>query len=154
MQMKLKLGLLAAAALAGCATPLPYTMLGADQLELVSEQCSRPNPPRYESAWQPGPEDLKLAEQELPQLNALAPADCCGTARPGDAKAYQRQYFGIVAGGKRLLYVNAFLGAMANKSWTDYAIVVCDGGSGAWGAVYDPSSRDFSDFSFNGKPPG
>ena len=150
MRTRNKAALLAALALAGCATPPLYTALGADQLDLVSEQCSRPNPPHHESVWQPSPDDLKQAEQELPQLNALAPADCCGAAHPGDAKAYQRQYFGLVSGGKRLLYVNAFLPAMPNKSWTDYAIVICDGGSGAWGAVYAPTERRWSDLHFNG----
>jgi hypothetical protein len=42
---------------------------------------------------------------------------------------------------------------MANKDWKAYAIVICDGGSGAWGALYDPSSRDFSGFAFNGSHP-
>jgi hypothetical protein len=150
MRNRIKLALLAAAALAGCSTPLRYTALGADQLDLAAEQCSRPNPPPHESVWQPTPDVLVQAEQELPQLNALAPADCCGTARPGDPKAYQRQYFGIVSGGKRLLYVNAFVDNMANKDWQSYAIVVCDGGVGAWGAVYDPKQRSWSDLHFNG----
>lgn len=150
MNNRIKPGLLAALALAGCAAPLPYVALGPDQLDLVSEQCSRPNPPHHDSVWQPGPADLQGAEQELAQLDALAPADCCGAARPGDPKAYRRQYFGIVAGGRRLLYANAFLEPMANKEWKDYAIVVCDGGSGAWGAVYDPRERRWTDLHFNG----
>jgi hypothetical protein len=150
MRSRTKAVLLAAAALAGCAAPARYAALGPDQLELAAEQCSRPNPPRYESTWQPGPEDLTGAEQELAQLDALAPADCCGAARPGDPKAYQRQYFGIVSGGRRLLYANAFLDSMPNKEWQHYAIVVCDGGSGAWGAVYDPRQRRWSELRFNG----
>jgi len=91
-------------------------------------------------------------EQDLPALNALAPA---GGDAPhvGDAAAYDRQYFGILVHGHHKIYINAFLDAMANKDWKAYAIVICDGGNGAWGAVYDPSSRDFSDFAFNGSRP-
>ena len=138
-----------AALLGGCAgDKVHFAVLGADQAELVEEQCSRPNPPRYDSTWQPGPEDIKRLEQDLPSLDALAPGN---TPRLGDAAAYDRQYFGIQVKGRRLIYVNAFLETMANKDWKQYAIVICDGGSRAWGALYDPDSRDFSDFSFNGR---
>ena len=143
-----------AAAIAGCAGNKPRsTVMPADQAELVTEQCSRPNPPHYDSTWQPSPHDIAQLEQDLPALNALAPP---GGDAPhvGDATAYDRQYFGILVHGHHKIYINAFIDAMANKDWKAYAIVVCDGGSAAWGAVYDPSSRDFSDFSFNGKPPG
>jgi len=139
-----------AAAIAGCAgNKTRFAVLGSDQADLVTEQCSRPNPPRYESSWQPGPQDIKQLEQDLPGLNKLAPAD--SMPRVGDPGSYDRQYFGIVVHGHRLIYINAFLDAMANKDWKAYAIVICDGGSAAWGAVYDPGSRDFSHFSFNGK---
>jgi hypothetical protein len=150
MRTRPELALLAALALGACAAPARYALLGPDQLALAAEQCSRPNPPHVDSVWQPSPEELKQAEADLPQLDALAPADCCGNAPPGDARAYQRQYFGIVSGGKRLLYANAFLDTMPNKEWQQYAIVVCDGGSGAWGAVYDPKQRRWSDLRFNG----
>jgi hypothetical protein len=75
MRRRTELGLLAAAALAGCAAAPRYTALGPDQLGLVSEQCSRPNPPRHESAWQPAPADLEQAEADLAQLDALAPPE-------------------------------------------------------------------------------
>jgi hypothetical protein len=142
--------LAAAVALSGCASHASSTVLGPDQGEVVAEQCSRPNPPRHESSWMPTSEDVRQLEQDLPALQAQVPAAWQGSAPVGDAKAYARQYSGILAQGRRLIYVNAFREAMANKEWQQYAIVVCDGGSGAWGAVYDPVSRQFSEFSFNG----
>lgn len=138
-----------AALLPGCAAPMHSAVLGPDQAELVEEQCSRPNPPHYDSTWQPGPEDVRRLEQDLPALDSLAPAGAL--PRVGDPAAYDRQYFGIQAQGRRLIYVNAFLEPMANKDWKHYAIVICDGGTGAWGALYDPASRSFSDFAFNGR---
>ena len=140
----------AAPLLGGCAREVHSAVLGSEQGEIVGEQCSRPNPPRHESVWQPGPAEVLQLEQDLPQLDALAPPGCCGSLRVGDAKAYDRQYFGILVQGRRLIYVNGFLESMANKEWQQYAIVVCGGGTGAWGAVYDPASRRFSDFAFNG----
>lgn len=147
------LALACVAALAGCAGDNARSaVLGPDQAELVEEQCSRPNPPRYDSTWQPSKQDIKQLEQDLPALNALAPAG--GDLHVGDAASYDRQYFGILVHGKRLIYINAFLEPMANKEWKQYAIVICDGGTGAWGALYDPASRSFSDFAYNGRKPG
>jgi len=146
----LLLALLAGAALNGCASRVYSAVLGTDQGEIVAEQCSRPNPPRHESSWTPGPEDIRQLEQDLPALQAQVPAAWRDSMPVGDPKAYVRQYFGILAHGRRLIYVNAFREPMANKEWQRYAIVLCDGGSGAWGAVYDPASRGFSDFAVNG----
>jgi len=147
---RIALALAAAAALSGCASHVYSAVLGADQGEIVAEQCSRPNPPRHESAWTPGPGDILQLEQDLPALQAQVPAAWQGNAPVGDARAYARQYFGILVQGRRLIYINAFLEPMANKEWQQYAIVICDGGSGAWGAVYDPASRSFSSLVFNG----
>lgn len=142
--------LLGALALAGCAAEIRSALLTQDQDALVSEQCSRPNPPHHQGSWVPAEDDIKHLEEDLPGLDAFAGPDCCGGKRVGDPKAYQRQYFGIVASGKPLIYVNAFLDTVPNKDWKHYAIVICDGGRAAWGAVYDPRERRFSDFSFNG----
>lgn len=148
------LALACAAAIAGCAGNVRSAVLGPEQAEVVAEQCSRPNPPRYESTWLPALQDIQQLEQDLPALNALVPAG--GAMQVGDAVAagggYYRQYFGIVVHGRRLIYVNAFVESMYRSTdWKHYAIVVCDGGAGAWGALYDPASRSFSDFAFNGR---
>jgi len=142
--------LAAALALAACADEVRSAVMGQDQGEIVAEQCSRPNPPPYQSVWQPGPAEVQQLEQDLPALDARAPADCCGGLRVGDPKAYDRQYYGIVVQGRRLIYINAFIPTMANKDFRSYSIVLCGGGNGAWGALYDPQSRGFSAFAFNG----
>jgi hypothetical protein len=140
--------LFCAATLAGCADRVRSTVMDRDQTDLVAEQCARTNPPRYESTWQPGPQDVKQLELDLPSLNELAPAG--SETRIGDLHAYDRQYFGLVVHGRRLIYINAFQDAMANKDWKYYAIVVCENSTAAWGALYDPASRSFSGFAFNG----
>ncbi len=153
MNRQLRGGLLVLAGatiLSGCAAEVRSAVLGPDQGEIAAEQCSRPNPPRYESVWQPGPAEVQQLERDLPALDAQAPADCCGGLRLGDPQAYDRQYFGIVVQGRRLIYVNAFIPTMANKDFRSYSIVLCGGGSGAWGALYDPQNRSFSALALNG----
>ena len=141
----------AAALLPGCGPGPRYAVIDPGQAPIISEQCSRPNPPRYQATWTPSPEQIRQLEADLPQLNALAPPD--NGAHPGDADAYVRQYFGLVVNGQRLIYLNGFLEPMANKDWKQYAMVVCDGGASAWGAVYDPAGRRFSELRFNGSSP-
>jgi len=139
-----------AAGIAGCVGGTVHSaVMDTDQADLVMEQCSRPNPPHYQSTWKPGPQDVKQLEQDLPALKALAPP----SAAVGDPGAYDRQYFGLVVHGKHLIYINAFRDSSANpdKDWKFYAMVFCEA-NGAWGAVYDPASRSFSDLVFNSKP--
>jgi hypothetical protein len=73
---------------------------------------------------------------------------------------YNRQYVGIVIGGKRAIYINAFVpeagtysipgaSGSAGDFWRNTAIQVCDGGSYYFGAVYDPATKEFSGFVFN-----
>jgi hypothetical protein len=55
---------------------------------------------------------------------------------------YVREYVGIVVGGKRFIYVNAYPAGGPSS--------VCDGGSSFWGVVYEPEAREFGDLAFNG----
>ncbi|MCU1334419.1 MAG: hypothetical protein JWM08_3411, partial [Candidatus Angelobacter sp.] len=87
------LALACTAAIAGCAGgKVRSAVLGPEQAEVVSVQCSRPNPPRYESTWLPGLQEIQQLEQDLPALNALVPAG--GGVQVGNAAAaggYYRQ---------------------------------------------------------------
>ena len=74
--------------------------------------------------------------------------------------AYRRQYAGLeLVTGERIIYVNAFepgelhewaeLGR-DSSAWRREPLIVCDGWRGFWGVEYDPASRRFRRFSFNG----
>ena len=67
---------------------------------------------------------------------------------------YYRQYVGVIAGGKKLIYLNAFIsGGLAvnpNKDWKTTAIIVCDGGDGFWGVEFDPADNAFHHYASNG----
>jgi hypothetical protein len=66
---------------------------------------------------------------------------------------YHRQYVGIIVGGRKLIYINAFRASSEPKrkvnfegGWVDW----CDGGTGNWGALYDTQSGNFSELRTNG----
>jgi len=58
--------------------------------------------------------------------------------------------------GRRYVYINAFrehpiyLRRQDQDLWRSKPVLVCDGGEGFWGVLYDPEARKFSQLSFNG----
>jgi hypothetical protein len=111
----------------------------------VLDTCSRDSPARHPNEitgfWAPSRQQIDELEARLDQLQP--PIN-----NPGD---YDRQYVGIEANGKRLIYINAFrLPSDSNLDPARTAIRVCDGGAGFWGAVYDPQVGKFSDVEVNG----
>lgn len=111
----------------------------------VLDTCSRDSPARHPNEitgfWAPSRQQIDEMEARLDQLQPPI-------SHPGD---YDRQYVGIEANGKRLIYINAFrLPSDSNLDPARTAIRVCDGGAGFWGAVYDPQVGKFSDVEVNG----
>jgi len=80
---------------------------------------------------------------------------------------YARQYGGIILDGRKLIYINAFaadgifLDEKTGKRvvysrlsyfprWRQEVMAICDGGPTNFGAVYDPQTAKFEQFSFSG----
>ncbi|UYB50648.1 hypothetical protein OCJ37_11515 [Xanthomonas sp. AM6] len=111
----------------------------------VLDTCSRDSPARHDGAvsgyWVPTVEQIAQLEARLAQLQP-------SIAEPA---SYDRQYVGILYRGKQAIYVNAF--KPHDDSELDPsvdAVRVCGGGSGFWGAVFDPASGSFSEIAANG----
>lgn len=114
----------------------------------VLDTCSRPSPGhdagRVTGYWAPSRQQVEQLEAQLGQLEGRV-------SSPQDS---DRQYVGIEADGRELIYVNAF--TLADGSDIDparEAIRVCDGGATFWGAVFDPRSATFSELQVDGPPP-
>lgn len=62
------------------------------------------------------------------------------------------QILGIVIGGDSLIYVNGFPAqdAPSPKTRSHRIFLVCDGGRAFWGAIWNPKTKTFSSFEFNG----
>lgn len=157
--MSARLALVAAGllALSGCASQAPRsvpTALKSGQSWVVTrpqlaaqvlDTCSRDSPARHPGGvsgyWAPSRQQIEQLEAQQDQLKP-------SIAAPRD---FDRQYVGIEAGGRRLIYINAF--HLPDSSELDpgrTAVQVCDGGAGFWGAVYDPEHGSFSDIAVNG----
>jgi hypothetical protein len=135
----------------GTDSNIHYTILEGEKAKLVSGQCSRENPPKIDEIWVPDLNTILRLESQLKVIEALTPELCClANVKITDVFKYYRQYVGIVSNGKRLIYINAFLLNKPPKDWKTEPVIVCDGGEGFWGAVFDPQSGEFSALSING----
>jgi len=160
MRMHLMLPLAAIALLGACSTvqgpPSVPTAIKTGQSWVVTrpvvaaqvlDTCSRPSPGRdagrVTGYWAPSRQQVEQLEAALDQLEGPLPS----------ARDFDRQYVGIEAEGRELIYVNAF--RLPDGIETDparEAIRVCDGGAMFWGAVFDPQAGTFSELQFNGPP--
>jgi ABC-type cobalt transport system substrate-binding protein len=116
--------------------------------------------------WTPSSEEIARLESKLkPYLEEVANGkrEAGGYASwrmPRQVKeilarlgGYKRQYFGFTFGGRRWIFVNGFCEGFWTRSdsWHDDIVIVLDGGSCFFQALYDPSSAEFDKLSINGE---
>ena len=124
-------------------------------------QCSRGAPGPVEGTWSPSSSQIAELEARLPEsLDGVL-------AKRGEyqdrSRDFLRQYAGFIIHGRRIIYVNAFprflLAVEKNSSaerhrpqpdWRSTVEGVCDGGPAFFGVEYDPDTKAFSHFEFNG----
>lgn len=147
---------------------------GPEALETLN-QCSHYGPRDASATWAPTIEQRKELEARLAGFVGTQP-----DRPPRDLQSYYRQYVGVVLGTRRLIYINGFpkdsiardvatfeqfirehpevkfnsrefpLSMRSADGWRSHAVSVCDGGSAYWGALYDPGTHRFSEYSGNG----
>jgi hypothetical protein len=131
--------------------PAEASVLPGSEAAKVLAQCSRPAPEKIDGTWDPSSVEISDLEGRLANIEELESVMCCS---PGSKlhgiHAYLRQYVGIVVGGHKLIYVNAFKQASAPPNWRSKAVNFCDGGTDFWGVVFDPSTGEFTQLAFNG----
>ena len=127
---------------------MPSTILPASAAKDVSQFCSRTKP-EVEGGW-------ALTERlhhEAETYLSLLPERIWASQGIEDPLHYYRQYFGIVDGGRRLIYLNAVCKTFLKSSWRKKLVTgVCDGGCN-WGAIYDPETHSFSEWAKDGRGP-
>jgi hypothetical protein len=103
------------------------------------------------SAWLPTLTQVEELEAELPQYLAKSNHPDAG-AMIAQLPKYRRQYLGYIDEGHRRIYVNAFCqGANASdESWRTRFVLVQDGGSCYFQAIYDVDSKRFIRLRVNG----
>jgi len=93
--------------------------------------------------WSPTVNDARQMEQALP-----AYLDHSEVHR--SFSDYYRQYVGIIASGKRLVFVSAFPKDWANDDgWIREPIIVGCGYTDFWRVAFDPQTKQFSHWDMN-----
>jgi len=117
----------------------------------VLQLCSRSGPVDVQGSWDVPAEVTAALESDLHKLSGLKANGCCFLGgRISSPESYFRQYIGLVVGGERVVYINAFKSAVGHPTWRVSPVGVCDGGSDYWGALYHPESRRFDELAING----
>jgi hypothetical protein len=126
-----------------------YVLVGAARLKMFS-QCSRSSPQRGEEEWKPDGKIIYEFENKLFDFLPSVATDWNNRVFPSD---YVRQYIGIVRGGRRYIYGNLIAlpeQLRTSFSLADQALIMCDGGSSAFGVEYDVEQHKVANFSMNG----
>ena len=128
-----------------------YTILSGQEAKNISGQCSRTGPPDFTDIWIPDEKIIASIESNLDKIEHLSPDLCClANVKITNVNSYFRQYVGIVCKGRRLIYINAFLGTDPPNNWQTEPVIACDGGTSFWGAIFDPKTGKFSQLAING----
>ena len=110
------------------------------------KQCSRESPRGVDGFWQLPSKTVKDIDQSIGRVTELRTALGKIISEPSK---YNRQYAGVKIGDRKLVYINAVLPDPFDLPWQTQAMIVCDGGSTSWGAIYDPANGRFSDLAIN-----
>lgn len=133
-------------------------ILSGEGSKALLNQCSRGAPRNVTGTWTPNRQQIAELEKALPAALAAEPSHGRDL---GSVKTFRRQYAGFLIGSRRIIYVNAFPpevggpnkeGPPAARSfdWHKQPVMVCDGGPAFFGVEYDPATKAFQHFEFNG----
>lgn len=134
------------------------TILSSDKGEKIMNQCSRSIPENIDKYFDLTKENIELLESNFRKVLAIK-----STIRypfvgwkVDKLENYGFQYLGIVISNRKYIYLNAFIIDSEDdftnwyKNWKVDPIVICDGGDGYWGALFDLETGSFSQLSING----
>ena len=107
-----------------------------------------------QGTWRPAKIDIETAEASISQIATLKVDEdgdeSNSTFRIDHPERYFRQYVPIRREGRKLLYVNAFRTPLSTSDWHTHLVVVFDGQSSFWQALYDPATNKYSHLKVNG----
>ena len=140
--------LISLAALSTCVAAEPsYSILTGDAAKALVDfyRGDKPSPDEY---WSPTPQDVEKAEAALPRLFV----SLSGSVK-GGPEDYFRQYCGIKAKGRKIIYVSFIRASVAknlSKDGLQKPMLMYDGGANFWRMDFDPATESFSNWQPNG----
>lgn len=129
----------AVAGIAACGRSDNAYIVTAEAGEALLTQCLT-TVSGVSSFWTPVQTDVAWPEDALAELDVVA--------NPDD---YIRQYFGVEINNTQLLFLHAVHPDAAGDNNADFTapVFVCEGGTAAWGALYDFTRGEFTELSYD-----
>jgi hypothetical protein len=143
--------------------PAKGAILPVSKTERLARQCSRKSPGPVTGTWSPtrtmiADLEFTLGEELEQKLKAIPEAG----AKPQD---YYRQYAGLLIDGRQVIYINGVHNSVIDRDlareqgagrpqrglWSNEPVMICDGGTLTFGVEYDPATKAFDRFAFNGR---
>ena len=128
----------------------------------LARPCSRRGPGPIEGTWAPA--RAQIVELEVRLGKVFADAAAARGMPQLSLAGYYRQYGGFIIAGRRIIYVNASSlmhepspndppSVRERRNWRERAFFACDDGARSFGVEYDPATRVFRNFAFDGTLP-
>ncbi|MGD0893741.1 MAG: hypothetical protein ABR923_19635 [Terracidiphilus sp.] len=140
--------------LVGSATgqqPHEYVVLPASEVKMAAIFYPRSGPTKIDGTWEAQKTDIDLLEANLSRISDLRGRGGTTGGRIEHPQRYFRQYIAVLQAGSKRIFINAFCADITPPPiWRDHFYVIFDGGSCVWHAMYDPSTKGFSDLEMNG----
>lgn len=138
--------------------PAYSTILKADKGKAIMAQCSRSIPEGVTDYFDLTDADVAKLDSNFKKVLYIKSEGCCivrSSVKNLDKYAYQ--FIGVIVGKQKFIYINAF--AIDNSKnpvqlkagWQENPVIVCDGGSSFWGAMFKISDSTFSELAINGE---
>ena len=125
-----------------------FALLPAGEIELWNKYFA---PASHATSWEPTLGDMNDVEADLAQITALSRTEGDPNRQIDNPQEYYRQYLAVEINGKKMLVLNAICSVDPDTDWRKHLVVVRDGGKCFWHAMYDLSTRKFSDLFVNGR---
>ena len=126
-------------------------LLPAHEAKAVSDRYSKEWTQKFGESWQPTQADLDGLEAGLPQIPKLEILGYGSRIHIDHPEQYYRQYVAMLVDGKKKIFVSAFCDEMPPINWRDHLYVVIDGATCYWQALYDPTTKRFSNLRINAR---
>jgi len=102
-----------------------------------------------QGTWKPTKADIEGAETNLSQVSHLKAEGWGPVVHIDHPERYFRQYVPILRAGQKVIYINAFCDAPAY--WRTQFVVVADGATCYWQALYNPATQKYLHLTINAR---
>jgi hypothetical protein len=108
-------------------------------------------PGKLTGHWNPKNSDIDDLERNLDQVTALDSKTLGPRFHIEHPEKYYRQYLGVALDYRRMIFVDAFCDLKGFDYWQEHLVIVSDGATCFWHALYDPASGKFTYLQINGR---